>query len=121
MALEPRMMYDGAAAATVGAVAHHHHHDGAPDHAHLLAAEKGRIGERYILGARNLTLKQILDKLAAITGFFNAIPAKLTRRSAAACWSGEAVMADLPPAASPKNAAARWLRSAHGPPRVLGD
>ena len=28
---------------------------------HLLAAEKGRIGERYILGARNLTLKQILD------------------------------------------------------------
>ena len=40
MALEPRMMYDGAAAATVGAAAHHHHHDGAPDHAHMLAAEK---------------------------------------------------------------------------------
>jgi dihydroflavonol-4-reductase len=35
---------------------------------HLLAAEKGRIGERYILGARNLTLKQILDALSAITG-----------------------------------------------------
>jgi dihydroflavonol-4-reductase len=35
---------------------------------HLLAAEKGRIGERYILGARNLTLKQILDMLAAIVG-----------------------------------------------------
>ena len=35
---------------------------------HLLAAEKGRIGERYILGARNLTLKQILDMLAAIAG-----------------------------------------------------
>ncbi|MGH9683039.1 MAG: hopanoid-associated sugar epimerase [Candidatus Acidiferrales bacterium] len=35
---------------------------------HLLAAEKGRIGERYILGARNMTLKQILDALAAITG-----------------------------------------------------
>jgi dihydroflavonol-4-reductase len=34
----------------------------------LLAAEKGRIGERYILGARNLTLKQILDALSAITG-----------------------------------------------------
>ncbi len=26
---------------------------------HLLAAEKGRIGERYILGCRNMTLKQI--------------------------------------------------------------
>jgi dihydroflavonol-4-reductase len=35
---------------------------------HLLAAEKGRIGERYILGARNMTLKQILEALAAITG-----------------------------------------------------
>jgi dihydroflavonol-4-reductase len=35
---------------------------------HLLAAEKGRIGERYILGARNMTLKQILDALSVITG-----------------------------------------------------
>jgi len=35
---------------------------------HLLAAEKGRIGERYILGARNMTLKGILDALSAITG-----------------------------------------------------
>ena len=35
---------------------------------HLLAAEKGRIGERYILGGRNMTLKEILAALAAITG-----------------------------------------------------
>jgi dihydroflavonol-4-reductase len=35
---------------------------------HLLAMEKARPGERYILGSENLTLKQILDKLAAITG-----------------------------------------------------
>jgi dihydroflavonol-4-reductase len=35
---------------------------------HLLAAEKGRVGERYILGARNMTLKQVLDALSAITG-----------------------------------------------------
>jgi dihydroflavonol-4-reductase len=35
---------------------------------HLLAAEKGRIGERYILGARNMTLKEILDALSFITG-----------------------------------------------------
>jgi dihydroflavonol-4-reductase len=34
---------------------------------HLLAMEKARPGERYILGGENLTLKQILDKLAAIT------------------------------------------------------
>src|SRR5207245_5601962 len=35
---------------------------------HIAAQEKGRSGERYILGGENLTLKQILDKLAAITG-----------------------------------------------------
>src|SRR5208337_704683 len=35
---------------------------------HLLAAEKATPGERYILGGENLTLKQILDKLASITG-----------------------------------------------------
>lgn len=35
---------------------------------HLVAMEKALPGERYILGGENLTLKQILDKLAAITG-----------------------------------------------------
>jgi len=35
---------------------------------HLLAMEKAQPGERYILGGENLTLKQILDKLGAITG-----------------------------------------------------
>jgi dihydroflavonol-4-reductase len=35
---------------------------------HIAAFEKGKPGERYILGGENLTLKQILDKLAAITG-----------------------------------------------------
>lgn len=34
----------------------------------LLAMEKGRPGERYILGGENLRLKEILDKLSAITG-----------------------------------------------------
>ena len=35
---------------------------------HIQALEKGKSGERYILGGENLTLKQILDKLSAITG-----------------------------------------------------
>jgi len=35
---------------------------------HLVALERGTPGERYILGGENLTLKQILDRLAAITG-----------------------------------------------------
>jgi dihydroflavonol-4-reductase len=35
---------------------------------HWLAAERGRVGERYILGNRNMTLTEILAELAAITG-----------------------------------------------------
>jgi dihydroflavonol-4-reductase len=35
---------------------------------HLVALEHGRVGERYILGGENLTLKQILDRLAGISG-----------------------------------------------------
>ena len=35
---------------------------------HVAALEKGKSGERYILGGQNLTLKQILDQLARITG-----------------------------------------------------
>lgn len=35
---------------------------------HIAALEKGRSGERYILGGENLSLKQILDKLGKITG-----------------------------------------------------
>lgn len=35
---------------------------------HLAACERGRTGERYILGAENLTLRQILEKLAPVAG-----------------------------------------------------
>ena len=35
---------------------------------HLLAAERGVSGERYILGNRNMTLREILEMLAEITG-----------------------------------------------------
>jgi dihydroflavonol-4-reductase len=42
---------------------------------HLLAMEKAVPGERYILGGENLTLKQILDKLAELTG----LPSPSTR------------------------------------------
>jgi dihydroflavonol-4-reductase len=43
--------------------------------AHVLALTKGTPGRRYILGGENLTLKQILDKMAAITG----IPSQRTK------------------------------------------
>jgi len=35
---------------------------------HLLAAQRGRVGERYILGGRNLTLREIFELLGRITG-----------------------------------------------------
>ena len=35
---------------------------------HLRAMEKGRTGERYILGHRNLTLKEVCEILSKITG-----------------------------------------------------
>lgn len=35
---------------------------------HILAWQRGRTGERYILGNRNLSLKEMLEMLAAITG-----------------------------------------------------
>jgi dihydroflavonol-4-reductase len=34
----------------------------------VLAAERGRIGERYILGNRNMSLAEILGVLARLTG-----------------------------------------------------
>jgi dihydroflavonol-4-reductase len=42
---------------------------------HVIALTKGKSGRRYILGGENLTLKQILDKMSAITG----IPSPKTR------------------------------------------
>jgi dihydroflavonol-4-reductase len=35
---------------------------------HLLAAGRGQVGQRYILGGENLTLKQVLDLLAEVSG-----------------------------------------------------
>jgi dihydroflavonol-4-reductase len=35
---------------------------------HFLAMEKGKVGERYILGGENLTLKQVLDLLSEVSG-----------------------------------------------------
>jgi dihydroflavonol-4-reductase len=35
---------------------------------HLLALEKGRIGERYILGGQDVSLRQLLSEIAALVG-----------------------------------------------------
>ena len=35
---------------------------------HLLAFERGAVGQRYVLGGENLTLREILGRIAVITG-----------------------------------------------------
>lgn len=35
---------------------------------HLLAAERGKVGERYLLGGKNMTLQELLNALAKISG-----------------------------------------------------
>lgn len=62
---------------------------------HLLALEKGQKGDRYILGNENLTLKQILDQLAQITGLKapqNSIPSWIPLSVA---WVDEQILAPL--------------------------
>jgi dihydroflavonol-4-reductase len=49
---------------------------------HWLAAERGRPGERYVLGHRNLTLREILEALAELLGR----PAPRIRLPYAAAW-----------------------------------
>jgi dihydroflavonol-4-reductase len=58
---------------------------------HLLAAERGRVGERYILGHANLTLVEIFMRLAEITGR----PAPRWRVPYAVAWLGAACMEGL--------------------------
>jgi dihydroflavonol-4-reductase len=62
---------------------------------HLLALERGRIGERYILGNQNMTLKTMLDQLAKLTGLPTpkiSIPAWIPLSVA---WVDECILAPL--------------------------
>jgi dihydroflavonol-4-reductase len=50
---------------------------------HLLAAERGKVGEKYILGGENLTLEELLARLAALSG----LPAPKMRVPYAVAWT----------------------------------
>lgn len=43
---------------------------------HLLAAERGVLGERYILGGENLTMRELFDRVAAVVN--RPAPARVT-------------------------------------------
>ena len=78
----------------------------------LLAGERGRAGERYILGNRNTTLREMLEMLAQITG----LSAPKVRLPYAAAWFAVGVLpllfaADVIPDDN-------WLR-AHGVVSVM--
>jgi dihydroflavonol-4-reductase len=55
---------------------------------HILAAQKGRVGERYILGHRNMSLLEIFRMLSALTG----VPAPRFRVPYAVAWMAAAAM-----------------------------
>ncbi len=62
---------------------------------HLLAWEKGKSGDRYILGNKNLSLKEILEILSQITGLSapqNTVPLWLPL---AVAWCDEKLLAPL--------------------------
>lgn len=62
---------------------------------HLLALQRGKSGDRYILGNQNLSLKQVLDQLAEITGLptpQGTVPAWLPLSVA---WVDEKLLAPL--------------------------
>ncbi len=50
---------------------------------HLLAAERGAVGEKYILGGENLTLEELLGRLATLSG----LPAPKIRVPYAVAWT----------------------------------
>ena len=67
---------------------------------HLLALQKGKTGDRYILGNQNLTLKALLNQLAELTGLSppqSSVPGWLPLSVA---WLDEKILAPLgkPPA-----------------------
>ncbi|MBR8837715.1 MAG: NAD-dependent epimerase/dehydratase family protein [Stigonema ocellatum SAG 48.90 = DSM 106950] len=62
---------------------------------HLLALQRGKSGDRYILGSQNLTLKELLELLAQITGLNapqHTVPPWLPLSVA---WVSEKILAPL--------------------------
>lgn len=79
---------------------------------HLLALERGRSGDRYILGNENLTLKAMLEQLAQLTGLSapqHSVPAWLPLTAA---WIDERILAPL---GKPPSIPLDGVRMAHQP------
>ncbi len=62
---------------------------------HLLALERGRAGDRYILGHQNLTLKDLLAHLAQLTGLSAPQSTVPTWLPLTVAWIDEQILASL--------------------------
>ena len=62
---------------------------------HLLALQKGKTGDRYILGHQNLTLKQLLDQISQITGLPAPTRSIPTWIPLSVAWVDERILAPL--------------------------
>ena len=68
---------------------------------HILAEEKGKPGERYILGNKNMSLKEILQALEEITGIpapSIKIPYWMAYAAGIACEAVSNLITQKPPA-----------------------
>jgi len=89
---------------------------------HLLAAERGRIGERYILGGEVLTLKQLTDLLAEVSGLPPArwrIPHVVALGWAYVDVGLAAVDRRHVPVATPTSARLSWRREAYSSAKAV--
>ena len=62
---------------------------------HLLALQKGKCGDRYLLGCENITLKDLLDRLAELTGLPAPQRSIPTWLPIAVAWVEERLLAPL--------------------------
>ena len=67
---------------------------------HMLASDRGKSGERYLLGAENLSLKQVLDILAQLSGLPASAIENPTRHRIGVCLHGECFLANAGPRAA---------------------
>ena len=67
---------------------------------HLLAAERGQPGERYVLSGATLTSREVLDVVSALTGLTDTprlLPARVAMAAAAAVEAGSRLRGRTPP------------------------
>ncbi|HWH43889.1 MAG TPA: SDR family NAD(P)-dependent oxidoreductase [Thermoleophilaceae bacterium] len=87
---------------------------------HMLAAEKGRPGERYILGGHNIRWADFVDRIAELSGISHPVA---ILPSEVAAVAGAARAAGLPAVFNPQAfalMAQNWMYSSKKAERVLG-